>query len=79
MSEPTLDLLELELSVADVREGDRFVSDGRHYWTALEDARRYELEGEPLVTVRILHADGGDDVRAWDADATLTIERLVTV
>jgi hypothetical protein len=64
----------MNVQVADIRQGDRFVHDGRVHWTALGDAI---LVRPDLVICRVQHEpDGGIGEREWDNPShTLTIER----
>lgn len=61
----------MEIKVEEIRKGDRFVSGGRHFWTATADAE--VADGD--VTVAVQHRDGGMDVRGWDPGTMIGIER----
>jgi hypothetical protein len=64
----------MNIQVVDIREGDRFVDEGKVYWTALADAI---LVRPDLVILRVQHEpDGGIGEREWDNPShTLTIVR----
>jgi hypothetical protein len=66
-------MTEMTISVADIREGDTYLSDGVG-WKAEEDAETFS-NGE--VSVRVRHIpDGGISDRIWDnADVVITVVR----
>jgi hypothetical protein len=63
----------VKLSVAEIREGDSFISNGAG-WRAIEDAETF-TNGEVAVRVRF-EPDGGIGDRVWDNNSvTLEVER----
>jgi len=67
------DPVEMYISVQRIKAGDHFVSDGRCYWTALENAE--VVDG--LVIIQVQFLDGGRGTRCWNQNdnCKLTIER----
>ena len=64
----------VEISVADIREGDSFYGeDGMLYWTAIEDAKQVGTE----IQVRVRHIDGGTSIRVWDWEDANTLRLSV--
>lgn len=64
----------ITITAEEIREGDRFVADGFHHWTALSDAFPQGGPGGP-PTITVEFADGGREFRAWAAGTEITIER----
>lgn len=60
------------LRVTELRQGDRFVADGKHHYTVWSTPHRL---GSDEVVVPVQFADGGLGERVFDSTATLTIER----
>jgi hypothetical protein len=66
------------IRVEEIREGDRFVADGHHHWTAAGDAgegKVLDSDDEVLVTLPVRFADGGYGVRVWDPGTEIEVER----
>ena len=72
---PPIELEDLVIPVAAIRDGDEFRHEGYLHWTALDNPYQND-DGSTQLYVRF--ADGGDGWRVWDdPDTRLTVTRTV--
>lgn len=62
----------MKIKVEDVKQGFKFIKDGCHYWTAIEDAK---LMVNGLISIRVEHEpDGGIEDRFFDPGGVITYD-----